>query len=230
MNTQGIVQFDGSSSDLFPVRSRAKQGCVLASTQFCIFSRGCCLSDSQRTECIFHTGSDDNFFRLVGLRAKTKVWRVLIREMLFADDVALTTHSEKALQLLINCFIDACSLAWLSAPEEEQHPGPRREQLPKYLHRRPHTRGRRGLHVYLGSTISSNPFQEAEPKATKASAPWHEDLRQPHADHQHQEAGVPSVLSTLLHGSVLWFLYSRQYRRLTIFDPRNLKRNLRITL
>jgi len=33
-----------------------------------------------------------------------------------------------------NCFIDACSLVWLSAPEEEQHPEPRREQLPKYLY------------------------------------------------------------------------------------------------
>lgn len=37
------------------------------------------------------------------LRAKTKDQKVLIREMLFADDTALTAHNEEALQL-IRCF------------------------------------------------------------------------------------------------------------------------------
>jgi hypothetical protein len=34
--------------------------------------------------------------------------RVLIREMLFADDAALATHSEEALQRLISRFEDEC--------------------------------------------------------------------------------------------------------------------------
>ena len=32
----------------------------------------------------------------------------LLREMLFADDAALVTHSEVALQKLSHCFADAC--------------------------------------------------------------------------------------------------------------------------
>ncbi|KAJ8340611.1 hypothetical protein SKAU_G00352440 [Synaphobranchus kaupii] len=55
-----------------------------------------------------HTGSDGKLFSLAHLRAKTKVQSVLIREMLFADDAALTSHSEEALQRLINCFALAC--------------------------------------------------------------------------------------------------------------------------
>lgn len=41
------------------------------------------------------------------LCAKTKVRMVLIREMLFADDAALTAHTEEALQQLITRFAEA---------------------------------------------------------------------------------------------------------------------------
>ena len=36
-NMQGAVQYDGSSSDPFPINSGVKQGCVLAPTLFGIF-------------------------------------------------------------------------------------------------------------------------------------------------------------------------------------------------
>ena len=55
-----------------------------------------------------HTRSDGRLFNLARLRAKTKVRRVLIRDMLLADDAARTTHSEEALQRHINCFAHAC--------------------------------------------------------------------------------------------------------------------------
>ena len=44
-----------------------------------------------------HTRSNGNLFNIARLRAKTKVYRVLIREMLLADDADLATHSEEAL-------------------------------------------------------------------------------------------------------------------------------------
>ena len=40
-NMQGTVQYDGSSSDPFPINSGVKQGCVLAPTLFGIFSHSC---------------------------------------------------------------------------------------------------------------------------------------------------------------------------------------------
>ena len=48
------------------------------------------------TEGIYlHTRSDGNLFKLSRLRAKTKVQTKCPREFLFADDAAVTTHSEK---------------------------------------------------------------------------------------------------------------------------------------
>ena len=48
-----------------------------------------------------HTGSDRNLFNLARLQVKTKVRKVLINEMLFANDSALTAHSEGALRAVL---------------------------------------------------------------------------------------------------------------------------------
>ena len=54
------------------------------------------------------TRSDRSLFSLACLQAKTKVWRLLIRELLFTDDAALTPHTEETLQWLITCFTCTC--------------------------------------------------------------------------------------------------------------------------
>ncbi len=81
-----------------------KQCCVLAPTLFGIFfSLLLRHAFSQSEYVVFNrTRSDGNLFNLARLHAKTKVRRVLIREMLFADDAALTAHTEEALQRLIS--------------------------------------------------------------------------------------------------------------------------------
>ncbi|KAI8477889.1 hypothetical protein Bbelb_443750 [Branchiostoma belcheri] len=55
-----------------------------------------------------HTRHDGKLFNLARLRAKTKTIRVLLRELLFADDAALASHSEQGLQRLLDCFSSAC--------------------------------------------------------------------------------------------------------------------------
>ena len=49
-----------------------------------------------------HTRSDGKLFNLARLRAKTKVREILIRDMLFADNAAVATHSEHQLQSLMD--------------------------------------------------------------------------------------------------------------------------------
>ena len=42
------------------------------------------------------------------LRAKTRVHEKYVRDLLFADDAAITTHTQEDLQRLLDCFSDAC--------------------------------------------------------------------------------------------------------------------------
>ena len=111
-NMKGTVVCDGSTSEPFPVCSGVKQGCALAPTLFGIFF-SLLLSyafDSSSDGIYLHTRSDGKLFNLARLRAKKKVTDVYVyvREMLFADDAALTAHSGEALQRLVNRFAHAC--------------------------------------------------------------------------------------------------------------------------
>ena len=56
LDMKGVVQFDGSSSDSFNIRSGVKQGCVLAPTLFGSFAVVLKHAFGQSTEGIFlHT-------------------------------------------------------------------------------------------------------------------------------------------------------------------------------
>ena len=108
-DTKGTVQFNGSSSEPFEIRSGVKQGCVLAPTLFGIFFGLLLKHAFDTTEGIYlRTRSDGRLFNLARLRAKTKVRKVLIRDMLFADDAADATHTQEELQSLMDCFSQAC--------------------------------------------------------------------------------------------------------------------------
>ena len=48
-----------------------------------------------------HTRSDGKLYNIARLRAKTKVCKTTIRDMLFADDAAVTAHTEYDLQQLM---------------------------------------------------------------------------------------------------------------------------------
>ena len=96
---QGFVQYDGSSLDPFPVRNGVKQGCVLALTLLAS-SSPCCSLMSSVSQKMAYTSAPEVMETSLALHAsaKTKVHRILIRELLFADDAALTAHTEEALQ------------------------------------------------------------------------------------------------------------------------------------
>ena len=108
----GTVQFDGTTSESFEIKNRVKQGCVLDPTLFGIlFSvllRYSFLADMEGI--YLHTRTDGKLYNLSRLRAKRKVRRVLIRELLHADDAALVTHIEDWLQKLIDRLSHACTM------------------------------------------------------------------------------------------------------------------------
>ena len=64
---------------------------------------------TMQNEGIFlRTRSDGRPFNLSRLRAKTEVRQAMIRDMLFADDAGVATHTEDGLQFLMNRLSVAC--------------------------------------------------------------------------------------------------------------------------
>ena len=55
-----------------------------------------------------HTRSDGSLLNLKRLKGRTKVCKVLISELLFADDAALVSHSVAGLQRLVDSLSSAC--------------------------------------------------------------------------------------------------------------------------
>ena len=154
----GTVQHDGSCSDPFPIKSGVKQGCVLAPTLFGVFfSLLLRYAFRQSEDGIFlHTRSYGSLFNLSRLREKTKVRKVLIRELLFADDAALTAHTEESLQRLITCFADACTEFGLTINLKKTNIMGQDVSSTPQISIGDHTLEVVDNFTYLGSNISSN--------------------------------------------------------------------------
>ncbi len=72
-----------------------------------------------------HTRTGGKLFNIARLRAKTKVTEVLIREMLFADDAALTSHTVDGLQQACQSLLLRLQGVWTDyQPGKNQHHGP----------------------------------------------------------------------------------------------------------
>ena len=109
-NMKGTVQFNGSSCRPFDIRSDVKQGCVLAPTLFGMFFALLLrhASDTASEGICLWTRSYGRLFNLGHLRAKTKVREASIRDKPFADDAAVTSHTQQELQALTDPFSKAC--------------------------------------------------------------------------------------------------------------------------
>ena len=102
--------YDGATSDHFDLLSGMKQGSVLAPTLFGIsFATLLKHAFGKSTEGIYlRTRSDGKLFKLSRLRAKTRVHEKYVRDLLFADDATITTHTQEDLQRLLDRFSDTC--------------------------------------------------------------------------------------------------------------------------
>ena len=79
-NTRATIQYDGSVSDSFEIKSGVKQGCVLAPTLFRIFFSIILKHalGSSTTSIKLHMRTDGQLFNFASLRAKQNLKVVLI--------------------------------------------------------------------------------------------------------------------------------------------------------
>jgi len=176
--------------------------------------------------------SDGKLFNIVRLRANTKADKVLIRE-LFADDAALTSHSEEGLQHLVDKLSHACKEFGLTISLRKTNILAQGAEYPPVI-----TINNTKLEVvdtftYLGSTMSSTLSLDAEISSRIAKAStvmtklnkrvWKNDLLSDKTKFCVYQA---CILSTLLYGSESWTTYARQERRLIILHLYCLRRLL----
>ena len=161
---QGTVQFDGTNSDPFSIKNGVKQGCVLAPTLFGIFFSLLLkyAFDDSEDGVYIHSRSNGGLFNLARLRSKTKVLKILIRELLFADDAALATHSEEAMQRLISRLAAACNEFGLTISLKKTEIMLQDVSNTPNISIGEHTLNIVDKFTYLGSTIANNLSLDSE--------------------------------------------------------------------
>ena len=155
---RSTVQFDGDISVDFGVKSGVKQGCLLVPTLFGIFfSLLLKHAFKSSTDGVYlHSRSDSHLFNIVRLRAKSKRRTGNIRDLLFADDAALVSHSEEGLQRLLDRFSNSCDLFGLTISlKKTKVIG---QATPSQPLLNTHEENLEVVHqfLYLGSTVTDN--------------------------------------------------------------------------
>ena len=208
-----------------------KQGCVRAPTLFGIFYSMLLNFAFRHSDdgVHLHTKSEGKLFNLARLKGMTEDRTVLNKEMLFADDAALTSHTEEGLKQLISKLAYAAINQSINQHQEDQRHGLGR---PSFNGEVPEVTD---SFTYLRFTIKNNLSLDAEidTHIAKAAAVmsklskrvWENHRLTLNTKHKVYQA---SVLSTLLYGSESWTTYARQENRLESFHLRCLRRMMGI--
>ena len=220
---RSTVQFDADIPNDF-VKSGVKQGCVLAFILFDIFF--CMLLKHAFKSSIdgiyLHSRSDGHLFDIARLRAKSKTRTVNIRDVLFADDAALVSHSEEGLQRLLDRFSNSCDLFGLTISLKKTQVMGQDTPAQPFLKINGETPEVVHQFQYLGFIMTDTLSLDAG-----ISISWeNKHLKTPTKVNVYKAC----VISTLLYGSESWTTYSTQERKLQAFHFRCLRRILGITL
>ena len=234
---KSTVQFEGDHSEPFAIKSGVKQGCVLAPTLFGIFFAVMLKhAFGSNTDGIYlHTRLDGGLYNVSRLKAMTKVTKKLIRDLLFADDAAIVTHTPEDLQQLMSLFSKACDIFGLTISIKKTNILVQGDSAIPQI-----TVNGQVLEIvdeftYLGSTITSDLSlsKEINKRIAKAATTLSKLTKRVWENSSltiHTKMAVyrACVLSTLLYGSESWATYSTQEDRLNAFHMRSLRRILGI--
>ena len=231
------VQDQGQTSEPLSVTNGTTQGCVMAPLLFTlVFSA--MLNDAFHDNdlgALIRFRTDGNVFNLRRLNSKTRTSKVLIRDLLFANDCALLAHTVDDIQAITNAFARSARRFGLTISlkktEVIYQPKPGADYTAPTI-----TIDNNPLKVidkftYLGSTISQNALIDDEISARigEASGSFGKLTKRLWG-----ERGVrlvtkinvycAVVLPTLLYGCEAWTPYRRHIRRLDQFHMRCLRR------
>lgn len=240
LDMNGKINHEGDVSEIFPIKTGVKQGCVLAPTLFSIFlgaflskaSLG--LSDGVHME--YRIGGLLNIRRF---EAKSKVSMCVVRELQYADDLTLIAHSQEDLQVSLDAYVEAYTAFGLEVNVGKtqvlsQLSSPLSNVANVSIHGQPLENV--NAFKYLGSTlsVSANIDCEVERRVDAASKAYGR-LRARVFDSHELSTGTKLsvyravVVPTLLYSSESWVTYSYHLRKLETFHQRCLRSILGIS-
>ena len=231
----------GSEDDEFRVTNGVKQGCVLAPTLFSFLFSMMLLSAFRESDpgiqITYRT--DGGLFNTQRLKAKTKVTKSLVRDLLYADDCAIVAHTADDLQELTNSLSSATKRFGLTISIKKtevlfQPAKGSTAALPNIV-----IDGKPLNNVesftYLGSSLcSTNSLdKEISNRIAKASASFgrlRKRVWNVRGLKKETKCSVyrAAVLSALLYGCESWTLYRRHTKLLEQFHQRCLRNILNI--
>ena len=217
-------------SEPFDMHSRVKQDCVLAPTLFGIFFAFLLRHafGTAQEGIYLQTRSDSSLFNLAHLKARTKVCEALIRDMLFADDATVMTHTQRELQLLMDHFSQACKDFRLTISLKKTNVLGQDILAPPVITINDYELEVIHQFMYLGSTITDN--LSLDPEIDKRSGKAGTTLTcltsrvwtNPKLTMKMKMAVYNAcILNTLLYGSETWTMYAHQEKRLNTFHLRS---------
>ena len=168
----------GSEGDECPITNKIKQGCILAPKLFSFLLSMMLLSAFKDSDSGIKSTyrTDGGNFNTQRLKAKTKVTKALVCDLLYADDCDIVTHSEDDLQRLAGSLSAATKRFELSITKTEvmfQPAKGSRANMPeiKIDDKAPNNVD---SFIYLGSSLSSSNSldKEVSNHIAKASASY----------------------------------------------------------
>lgn len=239
MNARVIEQ--GLVSDSFSVQNGVKQGCTMAPILFALFFAAMLHDAFHDTDIgvYIQYRTSGKLYNLRRFQARTKVLLALIRDLLFADDCGLFTHTVEDMQILMNRFAVSAKRFGLTISIKKTQvmfvPPRGTPYVPPVI-----TVDSVPLQVvdqftYLGSTISANHSIDAEitnriAKASSSFGALTSRLWNVRGIKQQTKLAVyhAVVLPTLLYAAESWTYYRRHIRQLDGFHMSCLRRILNI--
>ena len=232
---------NGDEDDEFPVSNGVKQGCVLAPTLFSFLFSMMLLSAFRSSDpgVEITYRSDGGLFNINRLKAKTKITKAIIRDLLYADDCAIAAHSEGDLQSLTDSLSEATKRFGLtiSIKKTEVLFQPAKDSAASIPEIKIDGQVLNTVDsfTYLGSNISASGTldKEISNRIAKASASFGRLYKR-----VWRNKGLKLetkctvyravVLTALLYGCESWTLYSRHIKSLEQFHQRCLRRIMNI--
>lgn len=233
----GRVFDNGSFSESFEISNGTKQGCVLAPTLFGIVF-------AVMLNYAFHeldlgvylqVRSDGGVFNLRRFSARTKLTEFLIRDLLYADDCALSAHNLEDIQTIVDRFADASKKFGLTISikktELMYQPRPNMAHYDPVITIDGTVLSSIKSFCYLGSLMSFNGSLDEEitqriSKASVAFGRLNSRLWRNHGVRLCTKIDVYKavVLSSLLYCCETWTTYRRHIKQLESFHMRCLRR------